>query len=156
IGAAFNVVLCENDIAVAEVGWPSFRAERGFPPRSTTVTVQSVVASSAPIYSAGDRADGRADMIAHFLEGFVGPYVFSGINNGRWHPLLVMTPAVAAVFARDGWSKDDLRAYLGEHLRIEAHWLERGAIAAGKTDFDLRSMVDAGTAPPVYAESDDP
>src|SRR5262249_7645515 len=49
IGASFNVVLCENDAAVGEIGWPSFRAERGFAADVTSVTVQSVVASSAPI-----------------------------------------------------------------------------------------------------------
>src|SRR5207245_4370455 len=51
----------------------------------------------------------------------------------RWEPLLVLGPSIARVIADDGWSKDDLRGYLHEHVTI-TRAPGRDVRAAGRRD----------------------
>ncbi len=43
IGMTFNVVLAENEDAVAELGWESFSVDRGWKRGENVVPVQSIV-----------------------------------------------------------------------------------------------------------------
>ena len=156
IGASFNVALAEDDDAVAALGWAPFRVDSGFGPDDNVVTVQSVVAVSPPIYSAGARALDHMETIAYLLGTTCGPWAFTGPWFGRWHPLLVLGPAVAQAFAGDGWSKDDIRRYLFEHLTLPAGVLDRYAHDVISTSDTLADLVAKGLAPAHYAASTDP
>jgi hypothetical protein len=156
IGASFNVALAEDEDAVMALGWAPFRVDRGFGRDDSVVTVQSVVASSPPIYSSGARALDHMERIAYLLGTTCGPWSFTGPWFGRWHPLLVLGPAVAQALAGDGWGKDDVRRYLSEHLTLPASHLDRYAHDVISTNDTLADLVAKGLAPARYAESTDP
>jgi hypothetical protein len=156
IGYSFNVALAENDEAIDELGWHPFRVDRGFRHDQHVVTVQSVVAISPPIYSSGATALDHMETIAYLLGTTCGPWSFTGVWFGRWHPLLVLGPAVAKVFADDGWRKDDIRRYLFENLMLPARWFDRYARDVISADVSLRDLVEKGQAPRRYAQSEDP
>lgn len=158
IGYTFNVALAEDDDAITALGWQPFRVDRGFGTENSVVTVQSVVAISGPIYSAGDDAQHHLEAIAQRFAETIGSWCFTGLIFQRWHPLLVLGPPVARIIAGEGLTKDDVRAYLREHMRIRASDVEEGAWRAGVTssDFKLHRLVAEGGAPQEYGLSNDP
>ena len=79
-----------------------------------------------------------------------------GLACGRWDPLLVISPVIARAFSNDGWTKDDIRNYLYENVKLPAHKLETYAQHVGLSDFTLKGHVTKGLLPAEYAESDDP
>lgn len=144
IASTFNVALAENDRAVAALGWPSFRHDRGFGDDDSVVTVQSVVTVSAPIYSGGETARDHLDALTRGMADAIGPWAYTGLEFGAFHPLLVLGPAVAAALARHGVDKDAVREHLGAHLRVSASALARCAWNVGSTSFDLDAKVARG------------
>lgn len=155
IATSFNVVLAENDAAVAELGWPSFRQDRGFGDENSVVTVQSCVTISGPIYSGGDSAEDHLRSLALIFGNAIGPWAYTGMEFGAWHPLLVLGPSIARALHRYGVDKDQVRAYLAEHMRISVTELERCAWAVGSTSFRVAELVRRGELDERYA-GDDP
>jgi hypothetical protein len=156
IASTFNVVLAEDEAASRATGWPPHRADEGFGPDDDMVSLRSVVTISAPIYSAGSRAEDHLRTIADLFGRAIGPWAWTGVAFGAWHPLLVLGPSIARTISADGWSKDDIRRYLYDNVRGEAAWMEECAEAVGRTGFRFAEVVRRGEAPAVYAESDDP
>src|SRR5262249_8846773 len=98
IGVGFNHVALAEDVGATQaVGWPSFGVEQGYGPSDTVVTLQSVVAMSVPIYSAGTRAHDHLDQLADLVGATARGWVHTGVRLGGWFPLLVMSPSVARV-----------------------------------------------------------
>jgi hypothetical protein len=155
IATSFNVVLAENDAAVRELGWPSFRRDRGFGDEDSVVTVQSCVTISGPIYSGGDSAADHLRSLALIFGNAIGPWAYTGMEFGAWHPLLVLGPSIARALHRYGVDKDQVRAYLAEHMRISVTELERCAWAVGSTSFRVAELVRRGELDERYA-GDDP
>jgi hypothetical protein len=153
IGLNFNVALAENEAALAEMGWPSFANERGFPTESSVVTVQSVIGIGPPVYSAGDNPEDHvailSDAVARDTWGY---WAWSGLYYGQYWPLLIMSPSVARVFAQAGWTKNDLRQALAEAVLVPGEKLERYAWHIGITDFSLSRLADEGRIPAAYGE----
>ncbi len=157
IGQSFLVALAENEDAVAEVGWQPFSVDRGFKAGENIVTVQSVVAISAPAYSQSEHAIEHARLLADVIgERACGYWTAVGMCYANWHPLIMLGPSIARVLAKDGWSKDDIRAYLYKNVKIEASRAEYYAYGVGLTGFRISEAVKQGLLPPVYHESDDP
>lgn len=156
IGMGMNVALAENDDAVRAFGWPTFAEERGFTSADDVVTVVSVQGVSGAVYSGGSTAADHARTLTEAVAaGFWAHKAWTGLWFGQYHPLLVMTPAVAEVFARDGWSKGDLREHFSRHVLVTAESLQRYAWQSGTTEFSLERLVDAGRIPALYASSRD-
>ena len=156
IAGSFNVALAEDEDAAAALGWPTFGADQGFARDDNVVTVQSVVSISPPIYSAGTRALEHARILAEVFGSACGYWSSIGMKYARWEPLLVLGPSIARVIADDGWSKDDLRRYLHEHVTITARQAETYALQVGATSFTLDAHVKSGVLPAAYASSADP
>ena len=156
IAGSFNVALAEDEDAASALGWPTFGMDQGFTRGDSVVTVQSVVAISAPIYSAGTRALDHVRMLADVFGGACAYWSAIGIKYGRWQPLLVLGPSIARVIAEDGWSKDDVRRYLRDHVTITAAQAETYALQVGATQFTLEAHVKAGVLPAEYAVSAEP
>jgi len=156
IGSTFNVALGENERSVMELGWDPYRVDLGFGPDDNVVTVQSVLAISAPVYSGGEDPVTLARPLVRYLAGTAGPWMFTALWYARWHPLLVMSPAVARGFADLGWGKAEIRRHLFERTKISARWLEHYPLHPAGAEVPLRELVERGSAPARYAESDDP
>ncbi|MBI4190393.1 MAG: hypothetical protein HY525_07620 [Betaproteobacteria bacterium] len=156
IAGSFHVVLAENESAVAELGWQPFSVDQGFAAGENVVTVQSVVSVSPPIYSGGFTAESHMEVIAEALGDETRLRCFGGHGNGRYFPLLLLGPAIAEVIVRSGWSKNDIRRYLYDRLKIRAGLSERYAWHAGLTSFSLEEKVRLGILEPRYASSADP
>ena len=86
----------------------------------------------------------------------MGPWTFSALWYQRWHPLIVMSPAVAGGFARGGWGKEEIRRHLFEQLRIEARWLEHYPLHVAGHETGIAELVERGLAPASFLDSDDP
>lgn len=156
IGQSFLVALAEDEDAVVEIGWPSFAMDRGYSPDENVVTVQSVVSISPPTYSGSEKAEEHARILAEAIGGSMSYWSPLGMHYGTWHPLLMLGPSIAKVFAENGWSKDDIRRYLFEHVKIKAADAERWCYFVGPTEFNLARKVGQGKLPKIYHESDDP
>ncbi|MBI2906631.1 MAG: hypothetical protein HYX92_03125 [Chloroflexi bacterium] len=147
IAQTFNVVLAEDEDAVAELGWDPFSVDRGFKPGENVVTVQSVVSTSPPCYSGGHTPVEHLQTIVEVIGRTMAYKTPSAIHQGRLYPLFVVSPSVAGVLARGGWTKNRIREYLFENIRAPASLIERVAWGQGETDFHL---------PKEYCQSMDP
>jgi hypothetical protein len=157
-GVSFNVAMAENATVTAAIGWVPFQVEQGFKVTDSVVAVQSVVAISPPIYTAGDRAHEHLSTLAELVASTMGGWSVFGLIYRRWTPMVAVSPSIARVLAADGVSKSDLRQYLQQHCLISAGRMERTAWEVGITsrDFALRELVTHGTIPAIYGVSDDP
>jgi hypothetical protein len=154
IGFTFPVALGEAEATCREMGWPTFGEDRGFAGGQSAVTVQSVVAISAPIYSGGT-PEQLLEPIAYHMATTCGPWASMGVYNGRWHPLLLLSPSVARRLAAGGITKDDIREYLYNNARIEIDWFERYQLGIGGK-YRTFAELAGGSVEPQYAQSDDP
>lgn len=153
MGSNFFVAMAENDAEIRRLGWAPYHADRGFPPERTVVTVQGVLTVSAPIYTHGDRMADHLAVIAYHLER-AWSMVVPTFKRGGAYQLVAMSPAIAAVFARNGVSKADIRRRLAARMRTRAGFYEQDFDWG--TPFDLRAMVRDGRLPADLADSGDP
>jgi len=156
IALGLNVVLAENEDAVNELGWESFSSQRGFNRDENVVTVQSAISTTIPIYSAGDRALDHMETLVEVFGGTCALWSHTAVRKGKYFPLLIISPGVARVFARDGWTKKDIQQYLFEHTKVSARSLEKHAWQIGFSEFDLHSLVEKGIISKNYSQSHDP
>jgi len=103
-------VLAENE---AESPWPPFRADFGYGPDVTTV---SVFGAEAP-HNINDHGSTTAEGI---LRTVAGTMATTGNNNLYWQgdTLVLLGPEHAATLAREGLSKDDVRRELHRRARV--------------------------------------
>jgi hypothetical protein len=157
IGQTFLVAAAENEEAVAEIGWQPYSVDRGFAAGENIVTVQSVVAISPPTYSGSENAIEHAELIADVIgQRSCGYWTALGMVYSAWHPLIMLGPSIARVFAKDGWDKERLRQYLHETVKVKASLAEAYTWYCGQTGFRINNAVEAGLLPPTYGESKDP
>ncbi|MBI2909561.1 MAG: hypothetical protein HYX92_18115 [Chloroflexi bacterium] len=155
IAFTFNVVLAENEDACREIGWQPFSVDRGFKAGDNVVTVTSVVSISPPTYSVGATPIDHVERIAEIIgRRHMSFWTATCAHNGRSHPLFVLSPAVASVIGKGGWSKDDMRKYLYENVRLPARYLE--SLMGGITGFNFCEEVQKGVIPGEFCKSKDP
>ena len=82
-----------------------------------------------------------------------------GLGQGHYRPLLILSPILARIFGRAGWSKDDLRAALYDQARMPAWRFEKligdwSNLTAGRRR--LLDIANEGHLPPEFGESEDP
>ena len=161
LGHTWRVVLAENETAAQELGWPSFSVDAGFDSNANIVTIGRFTSSGV----VGSIYGNDPGQIARYLaDGLVRQssweLVFTvGFARGIYRPLLILSPMVAKTLARSGTTKQQLRSLLFQYARLPASKLESyiGAwsnLVPGNQS--LHQLVEAGTAAPQYAESDDP
>lgn len=151
IAATFNVALAENEAAISELGWQSYRVDRGFEPADNVVTVRSVFTISAPIYTAGAQPEDHLATIARLMADAIGPWCFHNFHYAQQHPLLILGPGIAAIIAAGGLDKDDVRRYLYDHVLVDGAWVARYAPGVSGKAFDWADLAARGKAPPEYA-----
>ena len=156
IGLTFNVAMGENEAAIRSIGWDPLRVDLGFTRDDNVVMVQSALAVSMPVYIGGTDPQFMAGPLVRYMEGTTGPWSVTGLMFSRWHPLIQMCPAIAEGFAKGGWGKNRIQQYLYEQCKTSARWMELCQLHATGQDLTLKGLVERGSAPPVYAASDDP
>jgi len=155
IGQSFLVAMAEDEDSAREFGWPTYAQDRGFESTENIVTVHSVVSISSPIYSAGDRAIDHVQQWADLVGSSFTYWAHTGFKTGMWNPLIVSSPSVAKVIAKE-WTKDQVRQYLYDHIKVSAQKITHYAKMTSTPTFSLKNLVDGGILPEEYHLSDDP
>ena len=160
-GNSARVVLAEDMGALADVGWAPLSADFGHGPGDDVVTVGRVNSGSIIGSVYGATPDAILPYLADGLVRVTGwdlTHVY-GLGQAHYRPLLVLSPVLARVFGRAGWSKDDVRRALFDQARLPAWKFEAligewSNLTAGRPR--LVDLAAAGLVPPVFGESDDP
>ena len=147
--------MAEDEESAVEIGWPTFAEDQGFARGENVVTVQSVVAITSPMYSAGDRPVDHVQQWAEIMGGSFTYWAHTAFKTGVWNPLVVVGPSVAKVIASQ-WTKDEVRRYLYDHMFVTAERATHYARMTTTPTFNLQRLVELGILPPDYAESNDP
>ncbi|MBI2909317.1 MAG: hypothetical protein HYX92_16860 [Chloroflexi bacterium] len=156
-GYTFNAVLAENEDAVAEMGWQPFSVDRGFAAGENVVTVQSAVSISPACYSGGDTPESHMEAIGEIIgRGSIAYRMPTAAKESMAYPLIAMSPSVAGVIAKGGWTKNDVRQWLYDNVRVPAGLFEKLAWHTGKTTFSFRKYVEEGLISRDFWQSDDP
>lgn len=156
IGQSMNVVLAENEDAAQSIGWNLYSQDRGFAAGDNTVTVMSSTFISPPTYSSGSTAQEHLETIAAIMGQACATYAIFAVHTRVYEPLFMLSPAVAAVLAKDGWSKQDVREYMFKNVRVKAAWLEKMAMDFNGVYLDMCDRVEKGELAPEYCECNDP
>jgi hypothetical protein len=156
IGYSFNVVMAEDETSTRAIGWDPFRVDNGFAHDCSTASLLLVTNHSAPIYTAGESADEHLETIARILANAIGPWAYTAAVHGGFNPLLLMSPSVARALHEFGVDKDEIRAYLYDHLRIRADVTERYAHQVGRTDFSFSTSISDPARRESWVASADP
>lgn len=166
-GNTWRVVLAENYDAVRKIGWAPMSVDRGFNVDDNVITVARHHAGASQSSVSGG-PDEILDNIADTLQRMVGIWAADkftvGVGEGRngctEMPHVVMTPCIAEVLAKAGYSKKDVKRALYERARIPAShieqdwkWQMRSPFLLNQTICDL---VKAGKVPKQFCESTDP
>ena len=117
--AKYSYCVAENEL---ENPWSPLHVERGFDRASSTVTVCGAENPHNLNDHISKASPGILTMIASSMASM-------GSNNAYLYgePILALGPEHAAILARDGLSKDDIRRHLWQHARIpRAQWESGG------------------------------
>lgn len=160
-GNATRIVLAEDMEALAEIGWSPVSADFGYGPDDDTVTIGRINSGAIVGSVYGSSPEAILPYLADGLVRITGwdlTHVY-GLGQARYRPLLVLSPVLARIFGRAGWSKDDVRAGLFEHARLPAWKFEALIGEWSNLTAGRRRLVDLaaeGLVPPVFGESGDP
>jgi hypothetical protein len=155
IGTTFNVALAEHEDTITDLGWDPYRVDRGFTADDTVVTVRSVYATSAPIYSGGARATDHLATIAHLMTDTIGPWCYHNFIYEKQFPFVVLGPAIARIIARDGLTKDDVRRYLYDNVWLDGAWVARYGRGVSGKKFEWPDLIARGKAPAEYHDAEE-
>ncbi|MCP4224985.1 MAG: hypothetical protein GY773_16730 [Actinomycetia bacterium] len=154
-------VLTEDLACLDEIGWSPLSVDFGLDRTDDAVTMVRINSGTIIGSVFGSTPDEIVPYLANGLTRIAAwdlTHVY-GLGHDQFQPLLVLSPLLARVFARAGWTKPDVQAALFRHARIEAGIFERfigewSNLTAGRRT--LIDLVAEGALPPVFAQSDDP
>jgi len=124
----YSFCVAENEEANP---WEPLHVELGFPKEVSTVTV---IGAEAP-HNINDHGSTSAEEV---LLTCAGTMATPGCNNAYLEGQYVLSlgPEHASTVAKDGWSKDDIRNYLYEHVRVPVRYFSAGNL---KRFYKIRS-----------------
>jgi len=126
----YSYCIAENE---PENPWGPLHVERGFTPEVSTVTVCGAENPHNINDHISSTATGILTTIATTMAGM-------GSNNAYafGEPILCLGPEHAAIIAKDGLSKDDIRSFLFTHARVPLElWKSAGMYGMGYGSEDL-------------------
>ncbi len=136
--------------------WPPSSTDRGFAAGDNVVTVQSADVISHSFLSIGD-AEQHLRHIAYEVSRELGGSILYHMEHfgGEVSPIICLSPLVAGIIARAGYSKDDVRRFLFEHAKVPA-WQFDDRLNRSQSGLNLHQAVKAGRLSAEFALSDDP
>ncbi len=155
----FYPVIVESD----ESPWGPVSVDLGFAQDCNVVTVQSAATLGYSFLTEGE-ADSHLRIVAQEVARDLGnfDFIIHPMLGPATTPAILLSPLVATVIARAGYSKQDVRNYLFEKSRIPAHQIEefmrRRALLPDidPNDITLCEMARQGRLPKVFCENEDP
>ena len=162
-GNTWRVVLAENEDALAKIGWKPTSFYEGFEEGENVVTVSRYTSGGVIVSVFGNSAEEVLPYLADGLIRHTGwELIFTtGLpaNPGFAHtqrPHLILSPCIAGVIAKNGFSKKDVQQYLYDHARIPAWKFEEILSWMSSAKIDLCKLVESGIAPKEFCASTDP
>ena len=155
IGQTFLVAIAEDEDSATAIGWPTYGEDRGFKKDENVVTVHSVVAITSPMYSGGDDAKTHVQQWTDIIGGSFTYWAHTGFKTGLWSPLIIAGPSIAGVIAKE-WSKDQVRQYMYDNMKVTAAKATHYAQMTSTPTFSFENLVKDGILPASYTESKDP
>lgn len=136
--------------------WPPSSTDRGFAAGDDVVTVQSADVISHSFLSVGS-AEQQLKHIAYEVSRELGGSILYHMEHfgGEVSPIICLSPLVANILAKAGYSKDDVRKYLFENARVPA-WQFDDRLNRSQSGLNLHIAVREGRLDPMFAASDDP
>ena len=127
----YTFCCAENE---AESPWPPLHVERGFAASASVVTV---VGASGTIEVVDSESQTAADLAQTFAQSMLiaGNIGSAGLLGGG-EPLIIMPPEHAAVFQREGYTKDQVKAAI----------YERAVLAVDRLSAPMRERIRANAA----------
>jgi len=154
-GQMFRAVAPENDQICEKIGWQTLAETLGFEKGENVVSITSGRAMSDPMQTSGSRAEQHLDYITDWLTRMVEPY--EAANDYYETHVLFLSPVVAELLASQGYSKEDVSAYIKEHAKVTAEYFElNSARFKNWKPFSIKEAVENGKLGPQWYESDDP
>ena len=155
-GQMFRAAIAENERACGEMGWQPLHVTRGFKSDESVVTITSVRTTSDPFTTGGENAERHLDYIVDWVKRMIEPYQ-SSRGYVETH-VLQLTPVIASLLAKAGYSKEDVANYLMKNAVVPARYYEWSMMQAdhhppGTT---LAGLVEKGELPKEWRLSDDP
>lgn len=136
--------------------WSPLTTDLGFAPGENVVTVQSADTVSHSFLTIGD-AGQQLHLLAREVARELGGSMLYPMEHfgGQVSPVICLSPLVARIIARAGYSKRDVRQYLFEHARVPA-WEFDERLNRSQSGLTVAESVRSGRLAPMFAESDDP
>jgi len=152
-GRNYYPVLAE---AEDESPWPPLSVDRGFSRGANVVTVQSADSITHSFLTEGP-AESHLRVIAREIVRELGGNLLVPMEHfgGRIAPVLGVTPLVAGILAKAGYSKEDVKRWLYERALIPAKQFDE-QLARVESGYNLHESVRRGKLPALFATSDDP
>jgi len=161
-GGTWKVVLAENEDAVARIGWDPMSVDMGFKAGNNVVTVSRHTSGGVITGVFGHTAEQIlpyiSDRVASYMGWEIG-FTVLPVFGGTQRPHLILSPILAEIIAKSGWSKRDVKQYLYDHARMPAWKAEK--FTGEWTNIDpehltLCDYVKKGILSQQFCESDDP
>jgi hypothetical protein len=150
LGSPGKVAFCfaENETASP---WRPLREDLGFSPEDTTVTV---VATEGPHQINDHVSDDAAGVLATITDTLATIGVNNAYSRG-YDYFVALGPEHAAILAREGMTKDDVRQYIFERARIPYERWCRGGMFGMLPQPSYLSHADRWTQVPLSLTADD-
>jgi len=162
-GNTWRVVLAENEDALAEIGWKPTSVDQGFNEGDNVVTVARYTSGGVIVSVFGNTAEEVLPYLEDGLVRHIGwELVFTTGSLVSWgcactqRPHLILSPCIAKVIAKSGYSKNDVKEHLYEHARVPAWKVEQIGKWSNFVQSTLCTLVEAGVIPKQFCESTDP
>ena len=156
-GHMFRAVVPENEQACAEIGWTPLHVMRGYRPEDNVVTLTSIRAVSDPFAPGGENVERHLEYIVDWAKRMIEPYQ-SAQGYVETHVLL-LTPIIASLIAKAGYSKEDVAEYLMKNTVTPAHRFEWNLAVRNshpRPGTTVNDLVEKGVLPKEWGISPDP
>jgi len=167
-GQMFRAVIPEDEETAAKLKWDTLSVQRGFKTGDPAVTLMSIRYEGAPLTTTGATAAEHLDRMAFWIKNIIDVGLWAGVPGvtggsrsefyKEFAVMILMSPTISSVLAKNGYSIDDVRKALWEKSKIPAReWDARmasyDASPKKKTACDL---VKLKRLPPEFCQSQDP
>lgn len=161
-GNTWRVVLAENEDVLAKIGWKPTSVYRGFKEGDNVVTVARYSSGGVVVSVYGSTAEEVLPYLVDSVVKHIGwelLFTTGSIGNPliacTQMPHLILSPCVAEIMAKSGYSKRDVMQHLYEHARMPAWKVEQYGKWSNTQTSTLCELVEAGVSPKQFCESKD-